>query len=232
MTIGICDDLAAARGELRKIIEEYCRKNQIEIEIKDFQNGEEVLADMDCLDILFLDIEMPGMDGIEVGRLILREKDSCKIIMETSHEERFKEAFEIQAYRFVSKPFYLPEIEAALEDALKSFIGLDKMEFYELRCVCTVAQKDISFVKAYNGYVEAYVKGRVLRKDVSLDQMEKMLDQRLFFRISRECIVNLSAIERYKGGVVQIGEYEISAARRRKKDFEEAYRQFDIEYGG
>lgn len=232
MTIGICDDLAAARNELRDLIEKYCQKNEIEVELKVYQNGKEVLTDMDFLDILFLDMEMPGMDGIQVGRLILRENKSCKIIMETSHEERFKEAFEIQAFRFVSKPFCLPEIEAALEDVLKSFIGLDKVEFYELRCVCMVAQKDILFVKAYNGYVEAYVKNRVLRKDISLDKMEKLLDQRLFFRINREYVVNLSAIEEYKDGMVQIGGKEIRASRRRKKDFEEAYRQFDIEYGG
>lgn len=80
--------------------------------------------------------------------------------------------------------------------------------------------------------MEAYVKNRVLRKDISLDKMEKLLDQRLFFRINREYVVNLSAIEEYKDGMVQIGGKEIRASRRRKKDFEEAYRQFDIEYGG
>lgn len=67
MTIGICDDLAAARDELRDMIENYCQKNQIKMELKRFQNGEEALADMDCLDILFLDIGCQGWTGSRWG---------------------------------------------------------------------------------------------------------------------------------------------------------------------
>ncbi len=230
MIIGICDDLSAARGELKEIVENYCRKNQVKAEIMTFANGEEAIAGMDFPDVLFLDIEMPGMDGIDVGRQILKENRKCKVIMETSHEERFKEAFQIEAYRFVSKPFYPPEIEAALEDALNSFIGFDKVELYEGRRICQVAQKDILFLKAYDGYTEAYLNGRVMRKDISLQQMEKMLDERLFFRINRKCVVNMSMIERYKNGVAQIGGVEIKASRRRKKDFEAAFLRYDLEY--
>ena len=91
MTIGICDDLKAAVLELQGIIEEYCRKKEITADIVTFDRGEEALLHIDSVDILFLDMEMPGMDGIETGKEILKKKKDCKIIMETSHEERFKE---------------------------------------------------------------------------------------------------------------------------------------------
>ena len=52
--------------------------------------------------------------------------------------------------------------------------------------MCSVAQKDIQFLKAYDGYVEAYVGGRIMRKDVSLNKMEEDLDKRLFFFFFRE----------------------------------------------
>ena len=198
MTIGICDDLKAAVLELQEIIEEYCRKKEITADIVTFDRGEEALLHIDSVDILFLDMEMPGMDGIETGKEILKRKKDCKIIMETSHEERFKEAFYIKAYRFASKPFSIPEIESCLEDAIHTFIGSDVVELWESRKMCSVAQKDIQFLKAYDGYVEAYVGGRVMRKDVSLNKMEETLDKRLFFRVSRECVVNMAAIEDYR----------------------------------
>ena len=201
MTIGICDDLKAAVLELQEIIEEYCRKKEITADIVTFDRGEEALLHIDSVDILFLDMEMPGMDGIETGKEILKKKKDCKIIMETSHEERFKEAFYIKAYRFASKPFSIPEIESCLEDAIHTFIGSDVVELWESRKMCSVAQKDIQFLKAYDGYVEAYVGGRIMRKDVSLNKMEETLDKRLFFRVSRECVVNMAAIEDYRQGV-------------------------------
>lgn len=128
--------------------------------------------------------------------------------------------------------FSIPEIESCLEDAIHTFIGSDVVELWESRKMCSVAQKDIQFLKAYDGYVEAYVGGRVMRKDVSLNKMEEDLDKRLFFRVSRECVVNMAAIEDYRQGVIYIRNYEIKAARRRRREFEAAYLEFDITYGG
>lgn len=56
---------------VRDLIEKYRQENEIEVELKVYQNGKEVLTDMDFLDILFLDMEMPGMDGIEVGKRLV-----------------------------------------------------------------------------------------------------------------------------------------------------------------
>lgn len=56
---------------VRDLIEKYRQENEIEVELKVYQNGKEVLTDMDFLDILFLDMEMPGIDGIEVGKRLV-----------------------------------------------------------------------------------------------------------------------------------------------------------------
>lgn len=230
IVIGICDDQMMAIEEMNKIVSRYFWQKSYEVKIMTFLSGEEAVSNYDILDILFLDIEMPGMDGIEVGEYIHKNNRNCKIIMATSREERFKEAFKIDAYRFVTKPFVVAEIEEALEDALKTFIGVETVQLYENRRAYDISQKEILFVRAFDGYIEAVVKSRVMRRDISLSKMEKMLDDRLFFRISRECLVNLLLIERYNKGVIQIENYKLRVARRKQKDFEMAFQQFDIEY--
>lgn len=230
IVIGICDDQILAVKEIKSIVLNYCKQKNRNVKIMTFLSGEEVVANYEVLNILFLDIEMPGMDGIEVGGHIFKNNKRCKIVMATSHEERFKEAFKIDAYRFVSKPFSRLEIEAALDDALKTFIGMETVELYENRRAYNIPQKEILFVKAYNGYIEAVVKNRIMRKDISLNKMKEILDHRLFYRISREYLVNLYLIKKYRRGVINIGDYEIKVARRKRKDFEIAFQQFDIDY--
>lgn len=56
---------------VRDLIEKYRQENEIEVELKVYKNGKEVLTDTDFLDILFLDMELPGMDGIEVGKRLV-----------------------------------------------------------------------------------------------------------------------------------------------------------------
>lgn len=230
IVIGICDDQIIAVNEIKSIVLNYFQQKNKKVKIMTFLSGEEVVTNCELLDILFLDIEMPGMDGIKVGEHFLKKNNKCKIIMATSREERFKEAFKIEAYRFVSKPFLISEIETALEDTLKTFIGVETVELYEDRRAYNITQKEILFVKAYDGYIEVLVKNRIMRKDISLSKMEEILDQRLFYRVSREYLVNLYLIKKYKRGVINIGDYEIKVARRKRKDFEITFQQFDIEY--
>lgn len=74
------------------------------------------------MDILFLDIEMPGEDGIQTGKRLRERGSECKIIMATSMAERFKEGYHIGASRFVTKPFDQEEVEEELDKRL--FINL------------------------------------------------------------------------------------------------------------
>lgn len=230
ITIGICDDNAAALDNLEKIITEYLYTTKEEGELLLFQSGENLLPHIESLDILFLDIEMPGMDGIEAGRHVAEKNPDCKIIMATSHFERIKEAFEIRAFRFVSKPFSKEEVENALTDALNLQIGKDGLVCYHNRMPFEIRQRDILFAYAYESYVEIVTRAGKFRKDVSMEKLLDMVDQRMFCRVNRTYIINMHHVKDYKKNVFYIGGQEIRVARRKKNDFEHRFREFDIKY--
>lgn len=230
IVVGICDDVSLAVRQIEYMVRKYIKETGIEVEIHTFANGKEVLKKN--MDILFLDIEMPEMDGIEVGREIRKLNSHCKIIMATSRLERFKETFKIGAFRFVSKPFSEEEVFEALSDAMQTMIGLEKIELYENRLPYLVKQRDISVIISYGSYIEVKVGKKLMRKDCMLSEIEKELDKNLFYQIDRKYIVNMLFIERYNKGMITIGGEQFQVSRRRKKMFEKAYWEFDILYGG
>lgn len=231
IVIGICDDLPQVVEELSGIICGNLESRCCEYQIKKFHDGEELLKVIHELDVVFLDIEMPKMDGIEVGKIIQERKVACKIIMATARVDRFKEAFRINAFRFITKPFDNAEIEMVLDDILKEMIGFDTVELYLNRIPYHIHQKDIMYIKAYESYVGVQVKNReMMRKDVSLVKMLALLDERLFYRADRKYVVNLRAIDMYDHGVIKLGDLEIKLPRVKKKEFEKIYEEFLFTY--
>ncbi len=230
--IAICDDQEIAVNKLKNMIEQYCQKVGYEVSILPFFEGKSVLEQREKIDILFLDIEMPEIDGIEVGEHFRKRNKNCKIIMATAREDRFKEAFKINAYRFVSKPYNMEEIGEALESCYKTFVGKEKIQLYEKRVVYEVCQKDISYIRAYNSYVEAKVGNHIMRKDSSLNKIEEILNIQLFYKVNKAYVINLMKVEDYKNGKIFIDGQEISVPRRKRKKFEIAFQKFDLEFWG
>lgn len=232
LAIGICDDEETVLRILQNLVEQAVRRMGLECEILAFSSGEALLSQAEKLEIVFLDIDMPGMDGIETGMKLRQRNPKCTIIIATGIEERYKEAFHVQAIRFVTKPFICSEIEEAIDACLKQRIGLGTVEIYKNRNLYQVCQRDIVYVVSYGSYVELMVDGKRFRKEVSMEEMEKMLDERIFFRVHRKYLVNLFWVETYRNDVILLDKQEIPVARRKKKEFERAYVEFDLSYRG
>ena len=209
-------------------------KKKIEATLLYFFDAEEVLHCIEEVDILFLDIDMPGKDGIQVGQELRKRGSQCKIIMATGREDRFKETYRFSPFRFATKPFMKEEIEEYLEEVMKTFVGRNRVEFYKARVPYNIEEHQIQYIRAYDGYVEAKVNGRdvLLRKETSLGKLEEELDVHLFYRVNREYMVNMYYIEDYKSGIVYICDLQIKVSRRNKKEFEKKFQEFDLKYRG
>ena len=224
--IGICDDEKIILEILQEIILECLKELNFKAEIVLFNKGKELLETEMELDILFLDIEMPQMDGIEVGKELRRKGEECKIIVATSRKERFKEAFCIDTFRFVTKPFEIEEIREALEEAVTALGGMEKIEVYKERVKCDILQRDILYIEAVDSSVEIVLNEGIFRKETSLTELEKELDEKVFFRINRQCIVNMAHIKKYEKGTVLINGENKKVSQRRKKEFVMTYREY------
>ena len=116
--IGVCDDMEEEICRQKSILLRIAEKLDLEMEIRDFWSGEELLEEIEnygSFDIILLDIEMEGKDGIETARCI-REKDfSTIVIFVSAHEQYCRKMLEVQPFAFLEKPVS----EAALEDVLK-----------------------------------------------------------------------------------------------------------------
>lgn len=226
--IGICDDEQIVREILKKKVEICLREADVQAEIIFFQRGRELLKSGEDLDILFLDIEMPEMDGIEVGKRLRQMGKNCKIIVATSMVERFREAFRIDAFRFVTKPFEMEEIREALFALLETWHETDRIEVWWKRSPYIFSQQEISFVRAIGGEVELLIKEKKYRKDTALADLENELDKTLFFRINRQYIVNLGEITEQKANTIKVAGETLKVSVRKMKDFEKAYLRYKL----
>lgn len=228
--VAVCDDQKQIVEQLSGIVTNILSDLAIEYSLEGYYDGDKLLqADKDY-DLVFLDIEMPGLDGIEVGKLLKQNHNECKIVMATSLIERYKDAFKISAFRFVTKPFVVEEIKEALTSAVEFEEKDESIELYYQRIPCDILLKDIQYIRAYNGYSEYLVGNRIFRSEQSLSSVEKMLDPRYFVRVHRQFIVNMRWIKDYECGKIEIGDEVIPVSKRKCKEFEQEYIKFDLMY--
>ena len=230
MHIGVCDDEIHILEMLRNMIRDYCERNALEAEIHLFSSGAELLSLAQNLDLLFLDIEMPEIDGIEAGKLFRKKNQHCKIVMATCREDRIKEAFYLEAYRFLSKPFDPSEFEEAMRDFERSMAGYRQIELWEARQRVLVRQRQIIYVQTFDSYTEFIVGNRLMRSEKSLQDLEEELDPELFFRVNKKYLVNFRYIDSYCKGELTIYGQTMTVSRRKKREFEQRYREFDLYY--
>lgn len=226
--IGICDDEIAIHDQVKKCIEGHDFGTQTEI--ISFLNGQELLENEQTIDILLLDICMPQMDGIEVGHLLKRNPMTGKIIMLTSMVERFQEAFEIEAYRFVTKPIDETKLLKAIEDTIGTFIGSDVVEVYLENVQHSFQQKEISYISREGSRTEVIAGDTVFQSPQTLGEWEEVLDDRLFFHVHKSYIVNLSKIDRIEDKIYLKSGEILPIAKRRRSDLLKCYMQYDLRY--
>ena len=102
--IAICDDEKHMSDHIRAMASDFFRKKNREIQLRTFSSGEELLSYDGQIDILFLDIQMKGMDGIETARKLRASKFRGFLIFITVLKEMVFQSFEVQAYDYLVKP--------------------------------------------------------------------------------------------------------------------------------
>lgn len=229
--IGICDDERYTHIEVSKILDAHAEEKGISISIVDYYSAAELLKGDEKLDVLILDIDMPDMDGIEAGHELRRRNIDYKIIMLTGHLDRFKEAFEIEAFRFAVKPIKKDELVRDVEEALFRCALLNKIKVYKDKILYEIAQKDVLYVEANQSSTLIFTANSEYRSENALSDWEMILDAKTFIRCHKSFIVNMSVIEEIQDRVIRITNgYKVPVSRRYRKQLMMSYVEYDTRW--
>lgn len=121
--IAICEDILFELQMQREMIQSIMMKLAKNIEIFCFRSGEDLLFEIDAtgnMDIVFLDVEMLGISGVETARLIRKRDTRAILIFISCHNQYYKEIIEVQPYAFIDKPVSKDKLEKILKRVLET----------------------------------------------------------------------------------------------------------------
>ena len=220
--IAICDDEKHMSDHIRSFVSDFFRKKNREISLRMFSSGQELLSYNGQIDILFLDIQMKDMDGMETARRLRADKFRGFLVFITVLKEMVFQSFEVQAYDYLVKPVDKKQFEKTMERLYASMQNASEdsllvQKGYEGRIIpkdeivfCEIIDRKIYLNLASGEVVDYYER---------IENLETKLDNR-FYRCHRSYLINLKHLKGYKNGTACMDNgKEIPVSRLRSKEF-------------
>jgi two-component system response regulator LytT len=192
------------------------------------------------LDLIFLDIQMPDLNGIELARVLEKGADKPRIIFTTAYNQFALEGYKVDALDYLLKPFNYEEFLRAAQKALNyhellnksaslAAIGTNtsehaddnylflKVEYQLVR----IALDDIMYIEGLKDYVKVHLKGieKAVLSLTSLKALEEKLPSKRFMRVHRSFIVSLDKVTSMTKNSLQIGKVNIAIGDQYKEAF-------------
>ncbi len=230
MDIAVVDDEKAIREHIRALIEEQQPGSNIEA----YAGGEELLASGKRFDIVFLDIQMDGMNGIEAARELRERQEDLILIFITGVKEYVFDALDLYAFHYLLKPVD----EGKFAEVLEKAAG-EARKKKEKRCLfirtrnLTLDQSDILYIESRAKKLEIHTTGvdKAIEIYASMDGLEGQLGDE-FYRCHRAYIVNMNHIAEYDHESITLTNGgKVYLAKKKYGEFVKAYMWF-LQNGG
>lgn len=223
--IAICDDEPFMLEDITAWISRYMEAKNLVCEINGFPNGNMLLKHGKAFDILFLDIQMDGPDGVETARRLREQSYHGLLIFITVLKERVFDAFEVQAFDYLMKPLDDSRFQRTMERALKFLEQENKKNIIiQKGTACQIIPiSQIVYCEVFGRKIYLHRQdGEILDYYDKLEALEKRMDRR-FFRCHRSYLVNLDYVCGYgKEGVLLSSGGNIPLSRLREQELTHA----------
>lgn len=227
--IAVCDDEQMILSGIQKLISDFFRSKNIDCKVLLFSSGEELLNGDKEIDILFLDIQMGRLDGIETARNLRNKGYKGYLIFITVLKEMVFQSFEVEPFDYLVKPVQQEHFTNTMERLLLSLKSADKETLLVQRGTesSVISFSDIVFCEIIDRKIYLHLKSAdIVDFYGRIEHLETKLDSR-FFRCHRSYIINMQYLVSYKSGVAYMeGKHQIPVSRLRNRDFSNVILQY------
>lgn len=223
--IAIVEDEKKEREQLQKFIQRFSNENKFEIKTEEFSDGIQLIQEYDRnFDVLFLDIEMEKLNGIDTARKI-REKDKEVIILFITNLFQYAiEGYEVEAMDFVIKPVNYLTFSARMDKVMKKLEQkvCHLIPFQVKKEIIMLNAHDIILVETNNKKTIIKFNNESVNCSESMQEVQKKLEVYGFYRCHSGFLINMNYVVRLNGETVMVQQYEVPVSKHRKKDFYQA----------
>lgn len=227
MRIAVCDDEAEYCKQIQRMIEKMY--HSLDVIVDTYQTGHDLLRQFEKqnYDLIFLDIEMPGIDGISLARKLRKKREELRLVFLTSHVEYALKGYEVQALRYLTKPVQEDKLKEVLSYVTEQMQSQKSIWLKTSAGEEQVSISDILYLEAQDQNILIYTAEQSYTVRYNLRDFERELREYGFFRIHRGYLVSLGKISSVRKNEVTLdGGVLLPLSRAKEKPLKEALYQY------
>ena len=231
--MAICDDEAAVCEKLESMTIKLAEELGLMISCRQFHSGEALLnTDLTEYQLLLLDIEMEGLDGMETAGKVRSRSQSLEIVFVTALAARCSEGYQYRAYRYLIKPVEYERFAAEMRGlfsriAIKNKISSNIMESMKNQIPIYT---ELYFIEVIDHTVYYHSKSDTIEVTGTMKKVEELYSELGFCRIHRSYLVNMEKVEYvFADKIILENKTELLLGRKYAKEFKNQYANFMAE---
>lgn len=196
--IAVCDDEEVILKFISKEIQLLFHKYNQDVLIEQFQNGKSLLDYIlsgHHYDVLFLDVDMPSLSGIEIGKQLRLQADSCTIVFISNHDEFVFDSFRVNPFRYIRKSNFKNEIKDTIFDLNKELLVTNRLiKIHTQNNHVCLNPRNIIYIECNDKILKIVTNDKPIFMRYKLSDIQQELKEYGFIRIHKGYLVNFRYI--------------------------------------
>lgn len=229
--VAIIEDNPEDSHRLAEYLERYIKEANISLLIRVFVTGEEFLDSGERFQLVFMDVELPGENGIVTAEKMRNRGGDEVLILVTNMVRYAVHGYAVKAVDYMVKPVLYEQLALKLPGYIAMIKRKNTIIVKNKQDIIKIKISKIHYIEIYNHDIYIHLEGGTEECHGSLREFEEQLYDKGFARCSQSCLVNLAFVDRISQNTVKVAGDELQISRREKRNFTEAFTTFDGGYG-
>lgn len=229
MNIILAEDEAPQRRHLISLIRQSCAAQGVAADIRAYDSGDALVADYaPGADLMLLDIDMPGLNGMDAAARIRKTDERVLIVFCTNLVSRALDGYAVAAMDFLVKPITQARIDELFQKVLRRLHANAPatLTLHTPDADTVVRIRDILYAETCDRKLRVHTTSGAIDVRMTLASLENQLSADAFFRIHNACLVSLAHVDRIAKNDVSVGGDLLPVSRHKKRDFLKALTSF------